>query len=450
MNIDNHPIDQLFKEKLGNLEQTPRFGLLADINQEIISRGKVRRMNQLKTVFSAAAAILLILMAGLYTINQNPEPKNEFSQQVRKNSSEVQQNAEKSATLQQNQANSVAIQTPATAKIATNAGGNKPTIAPVIKNKAARSSVAESIPAEVPQTAPSLASAEQVKDSDANTKGTNQSTSESAKKKSTPFTINSQPKNNSYYADNSGNTPREKKSTVMDGLWSLKAEISETFTAMLSGGSSAGTDTKSLTTIGGGMVASYKISDKLSISSGIRFSQMKQGSHSIYALNNTSGIIYLQPVEKSGNLTRDISLSLPATSSIVYSNGMSTTVNNLFVSDIAQEFKYLEIPIQATYKLIDKKISLGLTGGISTNFLVGNFASVTENGILLSSGNTDNIRNVLYSGSAGIELGYDLGNKLRLTIEPRVKQFMHSVSSNDLLNIKPMQMGIFTGLAYSF
>jgi len=198
------------------------------------------------------------------------------------------------------------------------------------------------------------------------------------------------------------------------------------------------------------MVASYKISDKLSISSGIRFSQMKQGSHSIYALNNTSGIIYLQPVEKSGNLTRDISLSLPATSSIVYSNGMSTTVNNLFVSDIAQEFKYLEIPIQATYKLIDKRISLGLTGGISTNFLVGNFASVTENGILLSSGNTDNIRNVLYSGSAGIEVGYDLGNKLRLTIEPRVKQFMHSVSSNDLLNIKPMQMGIFTGLAYSF
>ncbi len=258
------------------------------------------------------------------------------------------------------------------------------------------------------------------------------------------------PKTQQYYSDNKRGSSTERKTAPSTGLWRIKAEISETFTAMLSGTTTPGTDTKSLNTVGGGMVASYKVSDKITISSGIRFSGMKQGSHSTYSMAKTSGITYLQPVEKSGNLTRDVSLKLPETYSIVYSNGMATNAENTFVSDIAQSFQYLEIPIQATYKLIDKKLSVGITGGISSNFLIGNTASITENGIKLSTGNTDNIRNVLYSGSAGIEFGYDLGNKLMLTVEPRVKQFMHSVSSNDQLNIKPMQVGIFTGIAYSF
>ena len=183
---------------------------------------------------------------------------------------------------------------------------------------------------------------------------------------------------------------------------------------------------------------------------------MKQGTHTDYTLSKTSGITYLQPVQKAANISRDVSLYLPSASSIVYSNGMnaSAAITNAtanFGSDVSQDFKYLEVPIQATYKLIDQKqLSVGLTGGISTNFLIGNLASITQNGIKLSQGNTDNLRNVLYSGSAGIELGYDLGKNLVLTVEPRIKQYLHSVSSNDLITYRPMQLGIFTGITYSF
>ena len=307
--------------------------------------------------------------------------------------------------------------------------------------KPARKSVAPAVESQ-------LASAEVVKDPQkAEKEG---SSASQVKKDPSPDWLKNQPKNQQYYDGNNRQATAGKKATSSISLWSLKAEISETFTAMLSGTATAGTDSKSLNTVGGGMVASYKVSDKVTISSGIRFSQMKQGSHSAYSLSQTSGITYLQPIEKSGNLTRDVSVYLPPVSSIVYSNGMATNASNVFISDISQEFKYLEIPIQATYKLIDKKLSVGVTGGISSNFLIGNSASVIENGIMLSHGNTDNIRNVLYSGSAGLEFGYDLGNKLILTVEPRVKQFMNSVSVNNMVNIKPMQLGIFTGIAYNF
>lgn len=205
-------------------------------------------------------------------------------------------------------------------------------------------------------------------------------------------------------------------------------------------------------------MASFQVNERVKISSGIRFSQMKQGTYTNYTLSKTSGITYLQPVEKAANISGEVSLYLPSVSSIVYSKGMNaraatynTSTTNYFESDVSQEFKYLEVPIQATYTLINQKqLSVGITGGLSTNFLIGNMASITQNGIKLSQGNTDNLRNVLYSSSAGIELGYNLGKNLILTVEPRVKQYLHSISSNDLIIYRPLQLGVFTGITYSF
>lgn len=434
MNKENHPIDRLFKEALGNLEMTPPASLLSRINEEMISQRKVRRLNQIKTIIGIAAALLLALMAGWYTLDQKQVNNGVMSQQIQQTKEPATQLPEQSALIAKPSSGQLAskLSKPAASVPTQNTKTSRPS-----------KSVIESVS---PSKDSQLASNEIVQDQQTE----KESSANQAKKETTPDWLKNQPKNQQYYNGANGQTTAGKKSASSMSLWSIKAEISQTFTAMLSGTSNPGTDSKSLTTVGGGMVACYKVSDKVTISSGIRFSQMKQGSHSAYSLSQTSGITYLQPVEKSGNLTRDVSVYLPPVSSIVYSNGMATNPANIFVSDISQELKYLEIPVQATYKLIDRKLSIGVTGGISSNFLVGNSASVIENGITLSSGNTDNIRNVLYSGSAGVEFGYDLGNKLILTVEPRIKQFMNSVSVNNMVNIKPMQIGIFTGIAYSF
>jgi hypothetical protein len=119
-------------------------------------------------------------------------------------------------------------------------------------------------------------------------------------------------------------------------------------------------------------------------------------------------------------------------------------------NDLKQDIKYIEIPIQATYKLIDKKIAVGLTGGISTNILVGNKAILSENGENISTGETSNMRNVVYSGSVGFEVGYEISNRITLTVEPRLKHFVNSISTNKSVNYKPSQMAIVTGLTYSF
>lgn len=438
MNKENHSIDLLFKESLGNLEMTPPVSLLSRINEQMISQRKIRRLNQVRAVIGIAAALVLALMAGWFALDQNQVSNGIISQQVQQPKETVKQAPLQEKVTSKLPAEQLAVNLQKSTSSVPSSNNRKSAVV-----KPAKKSIS-------PSTDSQLASAEVVNEQQKAEKIKEESSASQSKKDPSPDWIKNQPKTQQYYDANNRQGTSAKKPASSMSLWSIKAEISETFTAMLSGTSTPGTDSKSLNTVGGGMVACYKVSDKVTISSGIRFSQMKQGSHSAYSLNQTSGITYLQPIEKSGNLTRDVSVYLPPVSSIVYSNGMATNGSNVFVSDISQELKYLEIPIQATYKLIDKKLTVGVTGGISSNFLVGNSASVIENGITLSRGNTDNIRNVLYSGSAGVEFGYDLGNKLILTVEPRIKQFMNSVSVNNMVNIKPMQLGIFTGIAYSF
>ncbi len=449
MTTENHRIDQLFKEKLGNFEKNPPVVLFDKISEKMVLRGKVRRMNQFKSAISVAAATILILLAGWYTIDRNQIANNDLPAQFNQQNTQPEQNLTKLP-----QSNTVA-ETPAKANQQKSGSAfagltvRKPDTGQKNGKRLNNPVAVNSLMVEA--------------DSQVKVAVSNSGTSDKIGEKENPNlkkesfqseagTKNIPKKGDPLYFANANVTPAGQAKGARKANWAIKAEVSPMFGSQIQSGSS-NVNAKSISTISGGMMASYKLNDRITISSGIRYSQMKQGSHLDYTLSKTSGITYLQPVEKDANISRDVSLYLPAVSSIVYSNGMQSTANTVFASDISQDFKYLEIPIQATYKLykmMDNKLSVGISGGISTNFLVGNFASITENGITLSNGNTNNIRNVLYSGSAGLELGYDLGKNLVLTVEPRVKQYLHSVSSNDLVNFKPQQLGIFTGITYSF
>ncbi len=448
MRTENHPIDQLFKEKLGNFEKNPPAGLLEQINQKVVSRGKVRQLTQLKTFVAIAAAVVMILMAGWFTMDQNEMAKNQVPLQIQQNASQYQIKAEKQSVETKAIEKQLSLNQQKTAKNIS-AQPVKPVKSIPVKQKMAAVRPASS--GNDILTAQSVVNEQhaQVKPAESAAKQAAVDKAKTAKEKNITENgaNNYQKKNEPLYFANSGITQAVPAKAPGKGNWGLKAEISPMVTSQNQAGS---VETKQINTVSGGMIASYQVSKRIKISSGIRISQMKQDTHSSYTMSKTSGITYLQPVEKAANLASDVSLYLPAVSSIVYSNGMKTNPNDNFVSDIAQQFKYLEVPVQATYKVIDTKFSVGVTGGLSTNFLIGNYATITQNGINLSKGSTDNLRNVLYSGSAGVELGYGLGKNLMLTVEPRLKQYLNSVSSNDMVNYKPLQMGIYTGIAYSF
>ncbi len=452
--MENNLIDQLFKEKLGNFEQIPPVGLLDKISDQVVFRSKIRRINQIKAVIGIAAALVLIATAGWFTVSRQDQlVENKISIPVQPSGLVAQPQKAAPVEILEKKADE-----PISVRQNSGKAPAKNTFASLSLNPVKHSQVsAPSIPKTNTATVPSSpAVSKEVPTGNSAVSQANQ-IAQAAKvaKEDTKSGLGnnfSQKKGESrYYAEVPYRSTPSPNNQVKGG-WELKAELSPMFASQNQGGSSsASSATKSANTVSGGMIASIKLSKRVSISSGIRFSQMRQDTHTDYYMNTTAGIIYLQPVEKDANIARDVSLYLPSVSSIVYSSGMqASATTKIFASDVSQQFKYLEIPVQASYKLIDNKLSVGVTGGISTNILIGNQASVTENGIKLSQGSTDNLRNVIYSGSAGLQFGYDLGNRLVLTVEPRVKQYMHSVSSNDLIDFKPLQLGIFTGISYSF
>jgi hypothetical protein len=250
------------------------------------------------------------------------------------------------------------------------------------------------------------------------------------------------------------------------GRWSLKAEFAPVFNSQ-SQNAGQRSDLSAITaqnykpqettaenTFSGGMIAGYKVSKRLVVKSGIAFNNIRQTTRNI----DLAGVNPLYNIPGNSNLAStpagQVSLSKVASAQLSADINSGFKLNNstapLVESELKQDIEFIEIPLHASYKLIDSKIIVGLTGGVSTNILIGNKAVLSGNGERISTGETSNLRSIVYSSAVGLEVGYEITNRISLTVEPRLKHFISSLSTNKSINYKPYQMGIVTGLTYSF
>jgi hypothetical protein len=261
----------------------------------------------------------------------------------------------------------------------------------------------------------------------------------------TVFVLNKQYNTN----DRSLFVPDSKKEAYnRNGKWIMSAGIAPVFTSGVGYNSASKTSVE--TSISGKMMAGYKIGKRVVIKSGIIYSQIKQVTTNVDF--NSTGLASDFQVKTSRASTPSGDVSLNKSNAIkmelLYSRNNSLLTG--YQADLTQEFGYIEIPAEVTYKIIDHKFNVGLTGGISTNLLVGNKAGLFENGQKINSGETNSLRDVTYSGAMGLAFGYNMGNGITFTVEPRIKHFLNSLSSNKAVEFKPYQLDIMTGVTYSF
>ncbi len=117
---------------------------------------------------------------------------------------------------------------------------------------------------------------------------------------------------------------------------------------------------------------------------------------------------------------------------------------------IQQHLDYLEIPFNLRYSVIDRTIEVQLVGGISTNFLVGNYVTAEGASGQEEIGYLSNISKFNYSGNAGLGMIYHMGRKLSILVEPRFRYFINSVNDSSLPVTRPYSIGLYTGLNYTF
>ncbi|UJH92617.1 outer membrane beta-barrel protein [Antarcticibacterium sp. 1MA-6-2] len=173
-----------------------------------------------------------------------------------------------------------------------------------------------------------------------------------------------------------------------------------------------------------GVAVAYKISNRLSIRSGIN------------------------KVDLSYN-TRDVSYGTAISAMAVENNdARAVTLASPVMGNINQNLGFVEVPVELKYGVIDKKFGLNIIGGASTLFLSENNVTLEAGAATTSFGEAGNLNNVSYSANMGVGLDYNISSKFQINVEPIFKYQINTF--NNTSDVKPYYFGVYSGLSFKF
>ncbi|WP_188370075.1 outer membrane beta-barrel protein [Muriicola marianensis] len=201
-----------------------------------------------------------------------------------------------------------------------------------------------------------------------------------------------------------------------------------------------------------GVAVSYELAKRLKVRSGVHRVDFGYDTRDVSfssSLNaNTNGII------------NNIDYNLSSRNLVVRSNTNSGKLDLENAQDVAgpdpslngkmvQEFGYLEVPLELTYALVERKVGVSLVGGISSLFLTNNTVVLESNGNTTEMGEANNINDLNFSTNFGIGVSYEINDKLRLNLEPMFKYQLNTFTDTSG-NFQPFSMGVYSGLNFRF
>ena len=218
---------------------------------------------------------------------------------------------------------------------------------------------------------------------------------------------------------------------------------------------------KSRPTLATGLTFGYKISDRLTIQSGIGISSIGQtitgvdvfaGLSDFYAVKSS----YLYSVETSsglilaGNTDLYLSDNHDRVGTLVQGADPSKYQLTQVGDDIRQVFRYLELPLMLRYKVIDSKLGVNLSGGFAYGLLVDNMAYTGTGSDMVPVGHTEGINMHNLSSQLGLGMEYDISPKISFNLEPVFKYYMTPISDLYGSFYKPYSLGVWSGFFFKF
>ncbi|MFN3752845.1 hypothetical protein [Flavobacterium sp.] len=240
--------------------------------------------------------------------------------------------------------------------------------------------------------------------------------------------------------------------------WQLTSNVAPIFLGSATNGSPLDStlvnNSKSYNTgVGFGIGVSYAVTKKLTVRTGLNKFNMSY---------NTNDIVYFAGIESRSlkNINPAASGSMIQVQDNITNTANSVTSETAFLpfedsfvhknkGYINQEMGYLEMPVEMTYALLDKKFGIRIIGGFSTLFLQDNTVSVISDNRSTFLGEANNLNNIHFSTNFGIGLKYGFMKSFEFNVEPTFKYQLNTFSS-DAGNFKPYLFGIYSGISYKF
>lgn len=198
----------------------------------------------------------------------------------------------------------------------------------------------------------------------------------------------------------------------------------------------------------GGINVEYLFREKLSLQTGLYYSQAGQVNRDILAFQYPGDKYRYYANTSSGTIPFDLE-SLP--DQIKGTSVRDTSENLLYInSDIYQTFEYLELPLLVKYSVVLHRFSLNVTGGLSPGIMVGNRAYFKFDNQHYDLNRSGDFYSMIYNSVVGVGMDYYVTKKLRLNLTPTFKYSLQSVRKDHSIEYYPYSLSIFTGINYLF
>lgn len=246
---------------------------------------------------------------------------------------------------------------------------------------------------------------------------------------------------------------KDQEKAVADntGKWNIKPQMAPVFYNSIGNGSPidsqlANNNKTYDSDLSYGLGINYAVSNRVSIRSGINTVNLS------YATNDIQ--FYAALSQQTPNVTG----RGPATI-VVEDQGTGNSTNGFadegivgqkFYGSMIQKMGYVEVPLEMSYKVLNKRFGIDVIGGVSTLFLSDNKVSVVSNqGLTSNMGKADNLNTVHFSTNVGVGFRYRFWKAFEANFEPMFKYQLNTFSG-DSGNFKPYFIGLYSGISFSF
>jgi len=194
-----------------------------------------------------------------------------------------------------------------------------------------------------------------------------------------------------------------------------------------------------------GVGLQYALNNKWTVRTGINALNFEYSTNNItyYYASNGAG---LENVNENGTGS-GIVVENPNPKGIAYGDdGMITT---RYKGNINHSINYIEVPVELSYKILNKKFGINVIGGISSIFLNDNRVSLVSSESNLNIGEANNLNKLHFSTNVGLGLRYNFMKAFQANLEPMFK-YQINTYNGDAGNFKPYFIGVYSGISFSF
>lgn len=204
------------------------------------------------------------------------------------------------------------------------------------------------------------------------------------------------------------------------------------------------------TSLSYGAGVQYQVTSKLALRAGVNSLAFSYDTQNIYYSTT------LQARLSQQNLQNDLHVNKEgvAQNVILYNKKVDAygDVENFSQEEkgsLNQQIGYIEVPLEMSYKLLNKKFGIEIIGGMSTLFLQQNEVKLQTGGMEMNIGKANNLNNIHFSSNVGLGFKYDFLKAFQANFQPMFKYQINTFSEN-AGSFKPYIIGLYTGISYHF